>query len=129
MLARILLGDDLGAGRMQPFVAVGMIEVPVRVDEMRDRIGAEISKRLGDLRTRYADAGIDKHFSVRARQDGDVSAGALEYADIVSQLVRNDGRRRGAVLDQTDDAARLRECLARRKPSARGRVNRTDAAE
>jgi hypothetical protein len=34
----------------------------------------------------------DKHFAIRAGQDGDVSAGALEYADIVSQLVRNDGR-------------------------------------
>jgi hypothetical protein len=65
-----------------------------------------------------------------AGQDGDVSAGALEYADIVSQLVRNDGRYRGAVLDQADDAARLRKCLARRKPYARCRVESTaDAAE
>ena len=93
-----------------------MIEMPVRVDQARDRIAAKTGKSSGDLRMRYANTGIDKHFAVGA---GQVSAGALEYADIVSQLVRNDGRSRCAVLDQADDAARLRKCLARRKPSAR----------
>ena len=33
---------------MQPFVAVGMIEVPVRIDEMRDGLGAELGEGLGD---------------------------------------------------------------------------------
>src|SRR4051794_15379568 len=87
---------------IQPCVAVGMIEMPVR-----DGIGAKTGKSSGDLRTRYVNTGIDKNFAVRAGQDGDVSAGALEYADIVSQHVRNDGRYRGAVLDLADDAARL----------------------
>ena len=76
-----------------------MIEMPVRVDKVRDRIGAKTGKSFGDLRTRYANTGIDKHFAIRAGQDGDVSAGALKYADIVSQLVRNDGRDGGAILD------------------------------
>ena len=125
MLAGVLVSDDLCAGRMQPLVAVGMVEMPVRVDEVRDGIGAEVGKRLGDLRARYADAGVDEHFAVRTGQDGDVSAGAFEHADIVSQLVRDDGRNRGAVLDQADEAARLRKRLARRKPSSRGRVSRT----
>ena len=49
MFAGVLLGDDLCAGRMQPVIAVGMIEVPMGVDEMRDRIGAELGERLGDL--------------------------------------------------------------------------------
>jgi hypothetical protein len=107
-----------------------MIEMPVRVDQVRDGIGAKTGKSFGDLRTRYANTGIDKHFAVGAGQDGDVSAGAFEHADIVSQLVRNDGRYRGAVLDQTDDAARLRKCLARRKPSTRCRVeSAAEAAE
>jgi hypothetical protein len=46
-----------------------------------------------------ADAGIDEQLAVRTRQDGDVSPRALKYADIVSQLVRNDGRHGGAILD------------------------------
>src|SRR5262245_28940752 len=58
------------------------------------------------------------------------SRGALEYADIVSQLMRNNRRYRGAVLDQTDDAARLRKCLARRKPAPRcSERRRTEAAQ
>jgi hypothetical protein len=76
-----------------------MIEMPVCVNKMRDGIGAKIGKRLGELRTRYADAGIDEQLAVRTRQDGDVSPRALKYADIVSQLVRNDGRHGGAILD------------------------------
>ena len=43
-----------------------MVEVPVRVDEMGDGIGAESGKSFSDLRARHADAGIDKHFAVRA---------------------------------------------------------------
>jgi hypothetical protein len=31
----------------------------------------------------------------------------LEYADVVSQRVRDDGRYRGAVLDQADNASRV----------------------
>src|SRR5438445_2388319 len=115
---------------MQPRVAVGMVEVPMGIDEVRDRVSTELRKSLGDLRARYADPGIDEHLAIRARQDGDVSAGALEDADIVSQLVRHYGRHRGAILDQADDAARFGKCLARRRPSARWRVSRTtDAAE
>src|ERR1700730_4041903 len=130
MFAGVFMSNDLCPDGIHPCVAGGMIEMPVRVDQVRDGIGAETGKSLGDLRTRYANTGIDKHFAIGAGQDGDVSAGALEYADIVSQLVRNDGRFRGAVLDQADDAARLRKCLARRKPSARCRVKSTaDAAE
>src|ERR1700758_818152 len=36
ILARVLLSDDLCASGMQPFVAGGMIEVPVRIDQVRD---------------------------------------------------------------------------------------------
>src|ERR1700731_2208574 len=117
MLAGVFMSNDLCPDGIQPYVAVGMIEMPVRVDQVRDGIGAKIGKSSGDLRTRYTNTGIDKHFAVGAGQDGDVSAGALEYADVVSQLVRNDGRHGGAILDQADDAARLRKRLARRKPS------------
>ena len=119
-----------GAGGMQPLIAVGMIEMPVRVDEMRDGIGAEIGKSLGDLRARHADARIDQHLAIGPGEDGNVAAGAFEDADIVSQPVGDDRRYRGAILDQADEAARLRERLARRQPACRGGVSRaTHAAE
>jgi hypothetical protein len=37
MLAPILMGKDRSTFAMQPFVPVGVIEVPVRVDQMSDR--------------------------------------------------------------------------------------------
>jgi hypothetical protein len=98
-----------------------MIEVPMCVDEVGDGVGAEAGKRLGELRPRHADAGIDQNFAVRAGQDRDVSAGAFEHAYIVAQSVRDDRRHRSTVLDETDESARFRECLARREPSACGR--------
>src|SRR5260370_592172 len=99
MPARVRLRDDLRTGRMQPFVAVGMVEVPVRIDEMGDRIGAEGIKRLTHLRARHADPGIDEHLAIGSCEDGNVAAGAFEDPDIVSQLVSDDGRYRGTVLD------------------------------
>jgi hypothetical protein len=49
VFAGVFLRNDLRAGCMQPFVAIGMIEMPVGVDEMGDGIGAEISQRFGEL--------------------------------------------------------------------------------
>jgi hypothetical protein len=130
MLARVLLRNDFSAERMQPVIAVGVIEVPVRVDEVRDRFGAEIGECLGELGTRHADAGIDQYFAVRSGEDGDVAAGALQHADVVSQPVGDNGRHRGTVLDQADEAARLGERLARCKPSSRSSESRaTQAAQ
>ena len=83
MLARILLGDDLRAGRMQPFIAAGVIEVPMRVDQMRDGIGAEIGEGFLHLRARHADAGVNQHLAIGPGQDGNVAAGAFQNADIV----------------------------------------------
>ena len=103
--------DDLRADRIQPCIAVGVVEVPVRVDQVRDRIGAEIGERLGHLRARDGDAGVHEHLAVGAGQDRDVSTGPFEHADVVAQLVGDDRRDCGAILDETDEAARLRERL------------------
>ena len=66
MFAGVLLSDDPCADRLQPRVAVGMIEMPMRVDQVRDWIGAEICQRLGHLRARYADPGVNEHLAVRS---------------------------------------------------------------
>src|SRR6266478_4402406 len=99
MLAGVLLSDNLCTCRRQPFVAVAMTELPVGVDEMRDGLGAEFRQRLGNLRPRHTDAGIDQHFAIAAGEDGDVSSRALKYADVVPQFMSDDGRCCGAVLD------------------------------
>ena len=51
-LSRVFMSNDLCPDGIQPYVAVGMIEMPVRVDQVRDGIGAKSGKSFGDLRTR-----------------------------------------------------------------------------
>ena len=36
MLAGVLMGDNLCADRVEPLVSVGVIEVPMSVDQVRD---------------------------------------------------------------------------------------------
>ena len=38
IFASVLFGDDLRPSGMQPFVAGGVIEVPMRVDQVRDQV-------------------------------------------------------------------------------------------
>ncbi len=73
---------------MEPLVAVRMIEMPVGVNKMCDGLGTEFCQRLGNLRPRHADAGIDQHFAIAAGEDGDVSSRALKYADVVPQFMK-----------------------------------------
>ena len=49
-------------------------------------------------------------------------------ADVASQLVRDDRRCRGTVLDQADDASRFRVGLPRRKPTVSSGNRRTAQA-
>ncbi|WP_430640250.1 hypothetical protein [Bradyrhizobium diazoefficiens] len=105
---------------MQPLIAVGMVEMPVGVDEMGDGIGAETGQRIGELGARHADAGIDQELAVGPGQDGDVAAGAFEHADIVAKPGGRDRRNCRTVLDQADEAARLGVGLARCEPSGGG---------
>src|SRR5215831_8545720 len=44
VLAGVLMGKDRRAGRVQPFVPVRVIEVPMRVEEVFDGIGANACK-------------------------------------------------------------------------------------
>src|ERR1700694_5319911 len=72
---------------MQPFIAVSVIEVPVSVDEVLDRIGVEGIQSVRDPRPRDRETGVDKKFPAPTGQDGDVAAGALKNADIAPEWI------------------------------------------
>jgi hypothetical protein len=74
----ILMGDDGGSFRIQPCVAIRVIEVPVRVDQVFDRIAAETVGSLQDARARCGDPGIDEHLAVVAGQDSDIATRAFK---------------------------------------------------
>ena len=124
------MGDNSGAFRIQPRIAVRMVEVPVGVDQVSDRIAAETIGSLQYSWARGCDAGIDEHLAVATGQDGNVAAGALENADVAAQLVDFDWRLRGSVTDKIDYVAGFRECLPWSEPAARSREGRRpDATE
>ena len=66
--------EDHRALRMYPLIAVRVIEMPVRVDEIFDRARAHFSQSVGDLGARGCITRIDYQFSIRSAEDGDVSA-------------------------------------------------------
>jgi len=60
------VGDDGGAARVQPRVRVGVVEVPVRVDHVRDRRATDGGyDGGGDLRP--DDAAVDQQDAVATR--------------------------------------------------------------
>ena len=46
VLAGVLVRDDLGSARTDPGVAIGVIEMPVGIDEMGHGLGGERGERL-----------------------------------------------------------------------------------
>lgn len=101
--------DDRRAGSVQPGVAVGVVEVPMGVDQVPDRVGAERREGRGDLALRDADSSVDEELAVRAGQDGHVPARAGEDADVSAERLHVDRPRGRGVLDVLDDATFLRE--------------------
>jgi len=41
MLSRVRVSENNGTRGVQPFVAIGVVKVPMRVDELLDRIRAD----------------------------------------------------------------------------------------
>jgi len=68
MFLRVVLRNDLGSYRMKPLVAIGVIEVPVRVHEVGDGVGAKISKSVRHLGPRHGNTP-----SIRTLPSGRVS--------------------------------------------------------
>jgi hypothetical protein len=63
-------------------IAVSMIEVPMRVDQMPDWVAAAARKGLQNSRARRSDAG-NENLTVRPSEHGDITGGAFEYASTV----------------------------------------------
>src|SRR4026208_1659181 len=74
MFPRVLVCGYFRADRMKPFVTVGVIEVPMRVNQVLDRIAAERIERIGDSSSGAWDTGIDEKFSIAAGEHGNISA-------------------------------------------------------
>src|SRR5262249_33670255 len=105
MLVGVLMCDDGGSLGIQPCVAVSMVEVPVGVDEVPDRIAAEAVGRLEDSWARCRNPSIDEDLAVAAGQDRDVAAGAVEVAEGAGQLITLMGLLGGSVRNKKNNGA------------------------
>jgi hypothetical protein len=102
MLAGILVGNNLCSGRMEPLVSAGMIELPMSIDQVCDRLGVQTRQGFSELGTRHANSTINEYLSVGTRQDGNIATGSFENTHISAQLIRSYRRRRRTVFDKTD---------------------------
>ena len=118
MPSGLLVGEDGRAFAMQPLIAVGMVEVPMGIDQVLDRVGAEACEGLRDARTRGRNAGIHQKLAVSTGEDSDIAAGAFEHTHVAAQPVDLDRRFGCLGSNQVDEHAGLGEGFARREPAA-----------
>ena len=67
-----------------------MIRVPMGVDQLSDRVSAQIVERCFEPDSRYRESGIYKKFPVLAGEDSDVSSRALQNGDVAANRMRFD---------------------------------------
>jgi hypothetical protein len=97
-----------------------MIEVPVRVDEMRHRFRPNGVERLGDLGSRHGDAAIDEQLALSPAQHSDVAARSFQHRNPATKRIGGYGSDGGGRLDRFDDAACLGERFLGPQTDARG---------
>src|SRR4029079_19555963 len=114
--------------RIHPCVAISGIEVPMRIDQVPDRVAAELVGSLENAQTRGCNAGIDEDLAVSSGEDVYVASGAFEDADVAAQLMDGNWDLGGGVTDQIDDVARRRLGFAGGQPPFRGCECRCRAA-
>ena len=88
--ARVFLRQNAGSGFVQPLVAAGVIKVPMSVYQLLD--GVHIDARQGRryVRTRGDDLRIHQQLSVRAGENGNISARPVKNADITTKCLDRD---------------------------------------
>ena len=110
MLASVLMGENRCTCRMQPFIAIGVVEVPVRVDKVRDRIGANARKSVGNLWACPGKTGVDEELAVATGEYSDVAPSTQQDAYIAPKSLYGD-RGIGSFLSCFLYETRGRDCV------------------
>ena len=91
ILLRVVVGKDRGSCGVKRRVVIGMVEVPVGVDDAFHRSIAKAIESLFELGPGGQNESVHHEFAVWAVEDYHGSAGAVEHSDIVSKLLRFHG--------------------------------------
>jgi hypothetical protein len=84
------VSEDGCASGVQPFVAIGMVKVPMRVDEVRDGLGTNPGESVSNLWASTGKAGIDQQFTVSTGKNRDVPTDPQQNAYIAAELLDRD---------------------------------------
>src|SRR5262249_21307805 len=128
MLMHIFMCNDRCSFLVQPCIAIRVIEMPVRIDQVRDRIPAKAVGRFQDSLARYSDSSIDENLAVNAGQDGDIPPRALKDTNATTQFVDLDWRLAGLVADQIYKVSRLGVGSRGNQPASGGNKSSGDRA-
>jgi len=90
-LLSVFVGKDCGSRGVKRRVVIGMVEVPVGIDDVFHRSVIDAVERLFEFRPRGRNESVHDEFAVGAVEDYHASAGAGEHSDIASKLLRLDG--------------------------------------
>src|ERR1700688_3331352 len=90
-LLSVFVGKDRGSCSVKMRVVIGMVEVPVGVDDAFHRSVAKAIESRFELGPGGQNESVPDEFAVGAVEDYHASAGAGEHSDIVSKLLRLDG--------------------------------------
>ena len=91
-LRRVGVRQDLGAGLAEAIVVVGVIEMPVRVDDGAYRRLTHFVQHAFQLGPRWLHERIDDNFALGAGQHEDVAAGPGKHLQRVGEPGRHDRR-------------------------------------
>ena len=94
MFFRVLVRHDRRTGRMHPLVAVRVIEMPMRVHKMFNRVATDAIQRRGNFFARAQISRVDNEFSIGTRQDRNVATGTDERTHVSSKCLSRDLSRR-----------------------------------
>src|SRR5260370_23187885 len=90
MSLRVLVRNNGGTGRMHPFIAVCVIEMPMRVHKIFNRVATDAIQRRGDFFARAQISRVDNEFSIGPGQNCDVATRTDERTHISSKCLSRD---------------------------------------
>src|SRR5262249_9049309 len=90
VLAGVLVSQNGCARSVQPFIPIGVVEVPVRVDQVLDWIGANARESVGNLRAGAGKSGIANKLTVATGKHGDIASSAHQNAHVVAESLHCD---------------------------------------
>src|SRR5260370_16020038 len=90
-LLSVFVRKDGGSCGVKTGIVIGMVEVPVGVDDVFHRCAAKAIESLFEPGPGGRNKSVHNEFTVWAVEYGHGSAGTVEHSDIVSKLLRFHG--------------------------------------